>query len=680
MALVQSNDRWLTTSKTRIMRLLDTLTGQFVEVLDHGSIRYAILSHTWESSGGEPREQTYEEIMEIQQSYASRPDARRSSLPPSTSSTQYVASQQHTSSNPPYPGHSSHSPSILEDPQVSQKIRRACAIAYMQGYRYLWIDSCCINKTSSTELSEAINSMFVWYRDSAVCYAFLTDVPRDEDLRAPGSRFHYSRWFKRGWTLQELIAPQDVVFLSREWSILGSKSSLSNLVEEITGVPRSVLTHRFPLTRVSVAVRMSWASQRETSRTEDKAYSLMGIFDISIAPLYGEGERAFVRLQTEILRSLPDQSILAWGRLSLNPLPLPGSHREDRDRRRLVCVTTGSLFAASPRDFGDTSRTIRPLPHDTYIQRLGVPNQPLPDYTPTPYGLRASLPLLALVPTIGRMHPTPGPIPGAPSGDPRQWFLILLPCEHKQQEGSLLGRICHIKTTQAASVIHAGVCGILPDASEELSHGNSYDLLDQSALSGLFVLSPNQLRRCHRHISSRTVYIPFPATQAVLRAPAHWSFETLHVLLCAQSAAVLETQGFKATLSEPSRDAHGLVTYKLRLQDPRSSSVRWSMKLEFGRPHEREASNGVSVQVHAEDHGRGALHPTTHRTLPIRRIWIPSARRFELCHLKLRSGGGGHISVQLGLEFESMSDPCYLCLRVDDSEKANGRQPARAPA
>ncbi|KAI1798086.1 HET-domain-containing protein [Ganoderma leucocontextum] len=656
------------------MRVLDTVTGQFVEVLDHGSIRYAILSHTWESVRGEPLEQIYEEIKEIQHSYASQPNSRSRSrsrsvsLPLSTSSTQYVASQQYTSSNPSYQRQSSSSPSFLEDPQVSEKIRRACTIAYAQGYRYLWIDSCCINKTSSTELSEAINSMFAWYRDSAVCYAFLADVPRDEDLRAPGSRFRYSRWFKRGWTLQELIAPRDVVFLSREWNVLGSKSSLSKLVEEITGVPRSVLTHTLPLPRVSVAVRMSWASQRETSRTEDKAYSLMGIFDISIAPLYGEGERAFVRLQTEILRSLPDQSIFAWGMLSLNPLPLPGSHREGRDGRRLGCVTTGSLFASSPRDFVDSSGTIRPLPHDTYIQRLGVSEHPLPDYTPTPYGLRALLPLLALVPTLGRMDSTPTPSSGVRSGD-QQWFLILLPCEHKQQEGSLLGRICHIKSAQAASVLHAGLCGVLPD-SEEPPHRNSYDLLDQSTLSGLFVVSLNQLRRCRRHIYFQTVYMPFPTTRAVLRTPAQWSFETLHFRLCPRSAAVLETQGFKATLSEPSKGAHGLVTYKLRLQDSVRRSVKWSMKLEFGRPHEREVSNGVSVQVHLRDRGRDASHSTQ----PIHRIWIPSAHRFELCHLKLRGNGGIRVSVQLGLDFQSMADPCYLCVCIDGNEKVEERR------
>ncbi|KAM5531397.1 hypothetical protein V8D89_014921 [Ganoderma adspersum] len=650
------------------MRLLDTLTGQFVEVVDHGSIRYAILSHTWESFRGEPREQTYEEIKDIQQSYASRPNSHPVSLPTSTNSTQHVASQQYTSLNKSYRRHSSHSPSMLEDPRVSHKIQRACAIAFAQGYRYLWIDSCCINKTSSSELSEAINSMFVWYRDSAVCYAFLADVPRDEDLRAPGSRFHYSRWFKRGWTLQELIAPRDVVFLSREWTVLGSKSSLSSLVEEITGVPHSVLTHRLPLSKISVAVRMSWATHRETSRTEDKAYSLMGIFDISIAPLYGEGERAFVRLQTEILRSLPDQSIFAWGKLSLNPLPLPGSHREGHDARRLGCVTTGSLFASSPRDFDDTSGTIHPLPHDTYVQRLGLSgHHPLPDYTPTPYGLRASLPLLALVPTLGRTRSSSSLISSSREDDADRWFLILLPCEHKQQEGSLLGRICHVKSTQVASVLHAGACGVLPE-TEESPHGDSYDL-DQSTLSGLFVVSPNQLRRCRRHVTFKTIYMPFPATRATpLRTPAQWSFETLHFHLCARSIAVLETQGFTATLSEASKETHGLVTYKLRLRDSARRSVKWSMKLEFRRPHEREVTNGVSVQVHVKDQG-------SHRTHPIRRIWIPSAHRFELCNLKLRSDGGSRVSVQLGLEFESMSDPCYLCVSIADSEKGDERKP-----
>lgn len=174
------------------------------------------------------------------------------------------------------------------------------------------MDTSCIDKASSTELSEAINSMFAWYRDAAVCYAYLADVLTSGDPRRPGSAFRYSRWFTHGWTLQELIAPRIVVFLSREWDVIGTKESLADLIEDITGIDCDVLTHRKSHNDISVAARMSWAAQRITTRVEDHAYCLLGIFNIVMHPIYGEGEHAFIRLQEEILRRIPDDSIFAW--------------------------------------------------------------------------------------------------------------------------------------------------------------------------------------------------------------------------------------------------------------------------------------------------------------------------------------------------------------------------------
>lgn len=210
--------------------------------------------------------------------------------------------------------------SILDDPRISVKIREACAVARSHGYKYLWIDYCCIDKASSAELSEAINSMFQWYHDAAMCYAYLADVPAGDDPHAVGSFFSRSRWFTRGWTLQELIAPRYLVFLSSDWKLLAKRSELAAVIEQITGIEDEVLTGWKPLRAVSVAKRMSWASGRQTTRVEDEAYALMGIFDIDMPTLYGEGARAFHRLQEEILRRIPDQSIFAWGPMRLDPL------------------------------------------------------------------------------------------------------------------------------------------------------------------------------------------------------------------------------------------------------------------------------------------------------------------------------------------------------------------------
>ncbi|TBU29678.1 heterokaryon incompatibility protein-domain-containing protein [Dichomitus squalens] len=196
---------------------------------------------------------------------------------------------------------------------ASPKIRRCCQLAERHGYQWLWADTCCIDKTSSAELSEAINSMFRYYSLADVCYAYLRDVPRDDFLHNVDSAFRRSKWHSRGWTLQELLAPKFLIFLSQEWVPLGSKADLAPLVEEITGIPCAVLTFGMSMEQISVARRMSWAAVRETTRPEDEAYCLMGIFGISMSTLYGEGRRAFGRLQEEIMKHTPDTSLFGWG-------------------------------------------------------------------------------------------------------------------------------------------------------------------------------------------------------------------------------------------------------------------------------------------------------------------------------------------------------------------------------
>jgi hypothetical protein len=188
------------------------------------------------------------------------------------------------------------------------KFKGCCAQAASDGWQYVWIDSCCIDKSSSAELSEAINSMFRWYQNAEVCYAYLVDVPEStEDPRLPDSFFRRSKWFTRGWTLQELLAPSTVVFFDCNWVEIGTKSSLCDTIVSITGIK---LLANFE--EACVAQKMSWASRRETTRLEDMAYCLMGLFGVNMPPLYGEGENAFRRLQLEILNRMDDESLFAW--------------------------------------------------------------------------------------------------------------------------------------------------------------------------------------------------------------------------------------------------------------------------------------------------------------------------------------------------------------------------------
>lgn len=192
------------------------------------------------------------------------------------------------------------------------KLDKGCSVATSAGFDYFWLDTCSIDKTNNVELSEAINSMFQWYKSAGVCFAYLADVPPSESHPQAESPFSRSEWFTRGWTLQELLAPSEVIFLANDWSEITSKTKSVSLISDITGIPPDFLLGE-DLEHASVAMRMSWASNRKTTKSEDIAYCLLGIFDIQMPLLYGEREAgAFKRLQQEILKISDDQSIFAW--------------------------------------------------------------------------------------------------------------------------------------------------------------------------------------------------------------------------------------------------------------------------------------------------------------------------------------------------------------------------------
>jgi hypothetical protein len=231
---------------------------EFVEFLGADIPPYAILSHTWDKK----------EISYAQ--YGSRQD--------------------------------------LKQKQGGQKILRTCKLALRDSYEYVWIDTCCIDKSSSAELTEAINSMFNWYTRSERCYVYLQDF----DSKDPSSDFRLCRWFTRGWTLQELLAPGDMHFYDSEWRYFGSKVELLAALSAITGIDGPMLDGLYPLHVVSVAKKMSWAASRTTTREEDLAYCLLGIFGINMPLIYGEGARAFTRLQEEIMKETNDLTLFAW--------------------------------------------------------------------------------------------------------------------------------------------------------------------------------------------------------------------------------------------------------------------------------------------------------------------------------------------------------------------------------
>ncbi|OAQ60556.1 HET protein [Pochonia chlamydosporia 170] len=274
------------------MRLINTRTGLFEEFIGRNIPPYAILSHTWDD----------EEV-----------------------------SFQDMTSNP-----------SCMSMKGFQKIQATCQMACDADLTYAWVDTCCIDKTSSAELTEAINSMYLWYQRSKVCYVYLADMDPSSDIK---TALPNCCWFTRGWTLQELIAPDNVVFFDQEWNRRGEKRNLLQELFLITGIGEKVLDHTQPLSSMSVAQKMSWAAHRATTRIEDIAYSLLGIFGVNMPLMYGEEDKAFRRLQEEIMRTTPDLSLFAWR------LPPPDdaiyADTQKRPSKRVYC----GFLADSPLAF-----------------------------------------------------------------------------------------------------------------------------------------------------------------------------------------------------------------------------------------------------------------------------------------------------------------------------------------
>lgn len=261
------------------------------------------------------------------------------------------------------------------------KVTQACALALKDGIDYVWVDTCCIDKTSSAELAEAINSMFQWYRDAHVCYAYLSDLePVTRLTPAPPSgtksskvssdcvahantepslsQLRACRWFTRGWTLQELIAPAKVHFYDRDWKPRGTKHGMIRNLHEVTGIQTAVLENANNTYALPIVARMSWASKRETSRIEDMAYCLMGIFDVNMPLLYGEGRKAFTRLQHEIIKSISDLSIFGW---STGPETVWGA--DDAAAKKMYLPQSNEahpLLSLSPSSFKFPANRLRP--------------------------------------------------------------------------------------------------------------------------------------------------------------------------------------------------------------------------------------------------------------------------------------------------------------------------------
>lgn len=192
-----------------------------------------------------------------------------------------------------------------------RKILGACSLAAKDGYEWIWVDSCCIDKSSSAILQESINSMWSYYANSNICYVYMADVP--DEVAGWTTQFSNSKWFTRGWTLQELIAPCLVEFYAENWSAIGTKIQRCDEIAARTYITTAILLDPKLVEQESAASRMSWAAHRQVTREEDETYSLLGLFQVNMPMLYGEGRaKAFARLQEAIYNATRDDSLFLF--------------------------------------------------------------------------------------------------------------------------------------------------------------------------------------------------------------------------------------------------------------------------------------------------------------------------------------------------------------------------------
>ncbi|EIW51969.1 HET-domain-containing protein [Trametes versicolor FP-101664 SS1] len=498
-------------------RFLHTHTGNFVWIDDPESCSYAILSHTWRpaSAGGE---QSYDDVRKLQADICAALEAPKS--------------RRFKVARPA---------SLLDHPDLSAKIKGICAVARKAGFDLVWIDSCCIDKSSSAELSEAINSMFEWYRLADICYVYLADVPEGA-TPATSLAFWQSRWHTRGWTLQELIAPKHIVFLSRSWHFLGTKMGLAATLEKVTGIDFALLVGRASLSTFSVARRMSWAARRQTTRIEDKAYCLMGIFGIHMSPIYGEGQNSFARLQEEIIRNIPDQSIFAWGRSCLL--------QDERDVRSLNTAWRGrahesALLARSPEDFEFTVDEI-PLSPSDFATSLGRTQAELelPSlncvFTPQGVSVRLLCLDLALLPLASRALSTLDEQNSTCEDCQREssaHCLGLLQCKNSYADALIALPLCVPKSTVGE-----------PSGLIVTTHGrcarDDHSPFRIVRLSRAFLQDP----ALHLALKSREVFIRAHPSPSAARGPAPPLDPALSVYLDPGCLLDLQTLGFSASV------------------------------------------------------------------------------------------------------------------------------------
>jgi hypothetical protein len=367
------------------------------------------------------------------------------------------------------------------------KIRGACAQAEKDGWEWIWADSCCIDRSSSQELNQSINSMFKWYREARVCYVHLWDTVKPTtpgadlfewqrtDNVSPENTYvgKYAEWFTRGWTLQELIAPAAVEFYDTNWTYMGTRAGLATPISRITGIDRQYLAGKDTFKTATVATRLSWQAGRVTLEDEDIAYSLVGLMEVELPTMYTEGKQAFQRLQEEILKNNPDESIFAW------TIP-PGKSLPTHSRR--WASDQWGLLAPTPECFANSRDITTNGPG--YLKRAfgsiqknpGGVKFPVPYKERNPASMRNSLISLALVLTFVGIIPVIGY--NVHKDRHRNEIRVTLNCWRRDRDGRLKAvRIFLARDKQGDQVWRRGRCARLELADKLPKPTQPVDLL-----------------------------------------------------------------------------------------------------------------------------------------------------------------------------------------------------------
>ena len=323
----------------------------------------------------------------------------------------------------------------IQTPQL-EKIRGACARARADRLDWIWMDSCCIDRDSSEQLRRTINSMFQFYQHAAVCYTHLSDVATSESgagsfqwqetEQQPGLR--HSEWFSRGWTLQELLAPRKMIFFDRCWRLIGTKTELASEISRITGIETGYLTGAKDFRSASIATRLSWQAGRKTTEIEDIAYSLLGILDVQLVPMYSEGRQASQRLQVEIIRTNNDESIFAW----TSPTAEMPSHSRSWASDQWGLLAPSPDYFAYSRDITIDRPSIQRPPGEIQTIPEGV-KFPMPNSERSTMGSRWLIAYLVTVWTI--VIPAGIALYSYYKHTHREEFRLTLNCRRKDESG-----------------------------------------------------------------------------------------------------------------------------------------------------------------------------------------------------------------------------------------------------